>query len=253
MEITILGSGTGVPSLKRNAAGILIKAGQEHLLFDTGPGIMRQLLELGITYHDIRYVFYTHFHTDHTLDLAVLLFAANYNLSLRTGKLSIIGPQGLKNLYYGLLNVYGNVIRPQAYPLDLQEIAEQNLSIGSVNIRAMHMQHTPESLAYRIESPNAVVVYSGDTEMCENIITLGKDADILILDCSFPNELKAKGHLVPQEAAEIAKACCCKKLILSHLYPVSQADEVVKQARKIFKEGEVLAAFDLMQLTVGPT
>lgn len=250
MEITILGSGTGIPNLKRNAAGILIKTEKEQLLFDTGPGIMRKLLELGITYHDIPYVFYTHFHTDHTLDLAVLLFAAKYNLSLRTEKLSIIGPKGLKNLYHGLLNVYGCVIRPEAYQICLQEIEEQSLTIGSLNIRTMYMQHTPESLGYRIESQNAVVVYSGDTEMCENIIALGKDADILILDCSFPNELKVQGHLIPQEAAEIAKACHCKKLVLSHLYPVCQPDEAVKQAQKIFKEGEITAAFDLMRLTV---
>ncbi|MFH1075151.1 MAG: ribonuclease Z [Candidatus Firestonebacteria bacterium] len=249
MEITILGSGTGIPNLQRNAAGILIEVQKERLLFDTGPGIMKKLLESGITYHDIPYVFYTHFHPDHTLDLAVLLFAAKYNLSLRTKKLSIIGPKGLKNLYHGLLNVYGSVLNPEAYQIYLQEIEEQSLTIGSLNIRALHTQHTPESMGYRIESQNAVVVYSGDTEMCENIIALGKDADILILDCSFPNELKAKGHLIPQEAAEIAKACHCKKLILSHLYPVCQPEEAVKQARKIFKEGEVKAAFDLMRFT----
>ncbi|MBN2097722.1 MAG: ribonuclease Z, partial [Candidatus Omnitrophica bacterium] len=68
MEVTILGSGTGVPALKRNAAGLLIKVENENLLFDSGPGIIRKLLELGLTYHDIDYIFYTHFHTDHTLD-----------------------------------------------------------------------------------------------------------------------------------------------------------------------------------------
>ncbi len=249
MEITILGSGTGTPSLTRNATGLIIRIENENLLFDTGPGIIRRLLELGITYHDIDYIFYTHFHTDHTLDLATFLFAAKYALSLRIKKLDIIGPCGLERFYHSLLNLYGDVITPCAYELILREIGEQTLKLGAYKIDTLRMRHTPESIGYRVESGGKVVVYSGDTDVCENVVKLGQAADILILDCSFPDEMKVTGHLVPQEAGRIATACGCKKLVLSHLYPVCRQDVIAKQAKEAFK-GEVVVAHDLMALTL---
>ena len=247
MEITILGSGTGAPSLKRNPAGLLIKTGKDNLLFDTGPGTVRKLLELGLTYHDIDYIFYTHFHTDHTLDLAAILFAAKYHLSLRTRQLYIIGPQGLEKFYSSLLNLYGDVIRPEYYKVSLKEIKEQALTIGPYKINSMRMKHCPESTGYRVESAGKTVVYSGDTDVCENIVKLGRDADVLILECSFPDEMKVKGHLSAQEAGNIAKECNCGKLVLTHLYPVCQDEDIIKQARKAFK-GEISVAYDLMTL-----
>lgn len=259
MEITILGSGTGIPSLKRNAAGLIINplkalhqaSGRDHpaLLFDTGPGIVKRLLEVGVGYHDIEYIFYTHFHTDHTLDLATFLFAAKYALSLRTKQLNIVGPPGLTKLYQNILGLYEDVIRPCAYEVKLKEIQEESINLNGYKINAMRMEHCQESLGYRVELNGKVVAYSGDTDICENIMRLGQNADVLILDCSFPDEMKVKGHLVAREAAEIARACNCKKLVLSHLYPVCEEGDIKQQAEKYFK-GEIIVAYDLLKLSV---
>ena len=69
MKITILGSGTAVPSLRRNSAGVLLQNAGKNYLFDLGYGNVRQLLNLGITYHDIDRIFFTHNHPDHMCDL----------------------------------------------------------------------------------------------------------------------------------------------------------------------------------------
>ena len=249
MQITILGSGTGAPSLERNAAGLIVKIENKNLLFDSGPGTVRRLLEIGVTYHDIDSIFYTHFHTDHTLDLATFLFAARYAASLRTKTLELIGPQGLERFYNALLDLYGDVIRPQAYHVRLREVGEQSLDFGTYRIKTMQMEHAPESLGYRIESDAGALVYSGDTDTCANIVKLGQAEDVLILDCSFPDEMKVKGHLVPEEAARIAGECNCKRLVLSHLYPVCEQEKLIRQAKKVFK-GEVVVASDLMRLSL---
>ncbi len=249
MEVIILGSGTGTPTLKRNAAGLLIKIDNKNLLFDTGPGTVRRLLEIGLTYHDIDYIFYTHFHTDHTLDLAVILFAAKYILSLRSKELTIVAHRDFREFYDNFLNLYGQVIRPEAYQVKFREIGEDVFKLGSSIIKAMPMQHTPESLGYRVEANGRTVVYSGDTDVCENIVKLGEQADVLILDCSFPDEMKVKGHLTPQEAGTVARECNCRRLVLSHLYPVCKDEQIIKQARKTFK-GEIVVAHDLMSLRV---
>ncbi len=45
ITVTILGSGTCVPSLKRSSCSVLMEIGERRLLFDSGPGTMRRLLE----------------------------------------------------------------------------------------------------------------------------------------------------------------------------------------------------------------
>jgi len=52
LSVTILGSGTCVPSLKRSSCSILAKIRDKFLLFDSGAGTMRKLLENGIEIFD---------------------------------------------------------------------------------------------------------------------------------------------------------------------------------------------------------
>ena len=66
LTVTILGSGTCVPSLQRGSCSVLVQIGNQHLLFDSGPGTMRRLLEAGTTIFDLDYLFYSHFHPDHS-------------------------------------------------------------------------------------------------------------------------------------------------------------------------------------------
>ena len=77
LSVTILGSGTCVPSLKRSSCSVLMKAGDNILLFDSGAGTMRRLLEAGIEIYDVSFVFFSHFHPDHTGELASFLFLTN--------------------------------------------------------------------------------------------------------------------------------------------------------------------------------
>ena len=61
ISVTILGSGTCVPSLKRSSCAVLIEIGETRLLFDSGPGTMHRLLGVGVEIFDIDVIFYSHF------------------------------------------------------------------------------------------------------------------------------------------------------------------------------------------------
>ncbi len=78
MVVTILGSGTCVPSLKRSSCSVLVETGEKKLLFDIGPGTMRRLLEADTTIFDISYLFLSHFHPDHSGELVPFLFSTKY-------------------------------------------------------------------------------------------------------------------------------------------------------------------------------
>lgn len=249
MELTIIGSGTGAPSKTRAYPCTLIKVKNKHLVFDTGPGSLRQLLLAGVTYADVDYIYYSHFHPDHSLDLVSFLFAMKYDSPARTKPLYITGPCGLHKFHQGLVSVYGNTITPKTFDLHLKEIESGELTYDGWKITAEPVRHSSQSIGYRIESSaGRTIAYSGDTDYCDGIILLAKNTDLLVLECSFPDDNKIEGHLTPLLCAQIAQKAQCKKLILTHLYPV--CSEAIKNNAPLLAElktiydGEIVIAED---------
>ncbi len=254
MKITILGSGTCVPSLKRSSCSVLIEIGQGLLLFDSGAGTMRRLLEAGVTIDRLSHIFYSHLHPDHTGELVTLLFASKYpNTYRRLKPFTIVAAEGFVNFYEKLKLAYGEWIELAPGLLRISELntkGRDHLDCGLFDVDSLPMEHTDMSLAYRITGPNGKsVVYSGDTDLCDNLVTLAKGVDVLICESALPDEMKVPGHLTPSLAGRIATQAGVKKLVLSHFYPECDAVDVSEQCRKTY-HGPLVLAEDLMEIVL---
>lgn len=248
IKTTILGSGTCVPSLTRSSCSALIEVGKKNILIDSGPGTIRRLLRYGRDINDIDIILYTHLHPDHTSELVPFLFASKYG-DKRTRNLTIYGACGFKDFYIKLKAAYSNWIDPG----DIMDIIEvksgERIELPYFSIESRSVNHTPQSLAYKIESQNRSVVYSGDTDYSQNLIELAKNCDILICECSHPDELKTDGHLSPSSAGEIATKSTTKKLVLTHFYPQCDKVDIENQCRKTYS-GELVLGTDLMTMYI---
>lgn len=101
--------------------------------------------------------------------------------------------------------------------------------------------------------PGRKIVYTGDTRVCENVIKLAENADILIHDGTFSHDeienVKKAGHSTAKQAAEVAKIANVKKLYLTHVSQrYTDARLLEKEARGIFPESYV--AEDFMRVKV---
>ncbi|MEE4113494.1 MAG: MBL fold metallo-hydrolase [Desulfobacteraceae bacterium] len=253
-QITILGSGTCVPSLKRNPCSFLMKTGGDNLLFDCGPGIMRRLLEIDVSIFDISYLFLSHFHPDHSGELASFLFAMKYPApSSQKRPLTIVAGQGFRSFFERLKMVYGDwiVLPPEMFAvieLDTQQADHHTFS--SFTVSSMPVAHRPESLAYRIvDAQGKTLVYSGDSDVCDGLTVIAAKADLMICESAFPDGHKVDGHLTPALAGEIAQAADVTRLVLTHFYPACEAADIEKQCRSTYN-GKVILARDLMSLTL---
>ena len=90
--------------------------------------------------------------------------------------------------------------------------------------------------------PGRLVVFTGDTRPCASVVDAAQNADLLIHEATFGEEEKERaketGHSTAREAAQIALAAKARRLVLSHVsarYSIS-AEELVKEAREVFKE-----------------
>lgn len=112
------------------------------------------------------------------------------------------------------------------------------------------MAHISGSVGYRIEFRDGKsIAISGDTDYCQNIIDLAFEVNLLVLECSFPDGKKVEGHLTPSLAGRIASESHCKKLLLTHLYPVCDQFDILEQFKQVYR-GQIILAEDLMKIKI---
>ena len=253
VSVTIIGSGTCVPSLTRSACSVLMQFDSEKLLFDAGPGTMGRLLEAGVTIFDITHIFFSHLHPDHTGELVPFLFANKYPDGTRRKRpLTICGGTGFLAFYKQLKTIYKEWI-DGAGKLDIMEFSHSqsdSRQFDGFTINTVPVQHRDESIAFKVTAPNgATMVYSGDTDYSENLIGLAKNADLFICESALPDSMKVDGHLTPSFAGKMAALANVKKLVLTHFYPECDNVEIEEQCRKTFA-GPLVLAKDLMTINL---
>ncbi len=250
MKLTILGSGTNVHPT-RAAAGYLVKTDQL-LLLDFGPRTLKNLMAAGVNRHRIRHILFSHFHADHFADFVHFFFdAVFYSRFVGTRPdLTVIGPRGTKKLLGVMLNNFPGFNAAQ-FKTTIREVGDQTFRIGRTRITARTVEHSKRlhCLGYRIEYGRKVLAYSGDSMDCDGLRQLCRQADVAVLDCSFPIQRRGPNHMHAGDCGKVAQAAGVRRLILSHFYPVAERYDVTRQAARHFK-GRITKGRDLAMLTV---
>lgn len=251
ITLRILGSGTNVHPT-RAAAGYLVNTDQL-LLFDFGPRTLKNLMKAGIDRHQIRHILFSHFHADHFADFVHFFFDAVFH-SRFIGKrpdLTIIGPRGTKKLFHVMLKTFPGFSAAR-FKTRIREVTDRTFRIGRTRITARTVEHSRRlhCQGYRIEYGKKTLAYSGDSMYCQNLIRLCQDADVAVLDCSFPvQRQETTNHMHAGDCGRVAQEAGVKRLLLSHFYPVAERYDVRRQAARHFR-GRVFKGRDLMTVRV---
>ena len=98
VEITFLGTSSGVPTRSRNVSSVALRLSQrsELWLFDCGEGTQHQFLRSDLKVSQIRRIFVTHMHGDHIFGLMGLL--ASIGLAATPGRTSLVTASGAEAL-----------------------------------------------------------------------------------------------------------------------------------------------------------
>jgi ribonuclease BN (tRNA processing enzyme) len=261
MRVVITGSGSSWPDADRSSASQVIEVGDEPLLFDCGPGTGMSLMKAGINPTAINRIFLTHLHMDHSLEAPSIIFESY--LMGKKGKFDLYGPTGtadfcrllFERVYPYAPEIVGR-IRKEGLRVAPHEATEGLVcQARKYRVFSTQVEHGIPGIAFRIESGKRAVVVSGDTRPSKNLIGLAKGADLLIHECSFPDDMVAFArtthHSVPSEVGEVANQAGVKKLVLTHLFPhcKGREREMVRSANRKFS-GKVIASHDLLEIKV---
>jgi len=253
MRMTILGSGTAVPSLRRGAPGTLLEVGGDRVVIDAGPGTLQRLLRAGLTHDRVTHILITHNHLDHCGELAPWLFTARVPGASRTAPLIIGGSSGFMRMLSGLQQVYGHRVEPAGYTLTLITMdgaVAAPLAFDGWTLQAFPVNHIGSSFGYRIvDDAGTTFACTGDTDTCDGVVELARDADLLLVEASTPAALKTPGHLTAPEAGTIARRAGARRVVLNHFYPACDEVDMLAELRATWN-GDATLAEDGMSLEI---
>ena len=243
-QVVLLGTGTPNADPERSGPCTAVVVDGVAYLVDAGPGLVRRAAQAGrdkgvrgLGAAQLERVFLTHLHSDHTVGLTDLIFTP-WVLE-RSRPLQVYGPVGTKAMTGHLVAAFDqdiqlrlNGLEPaneDGYKVDAHEI-EAGLIYEDerVKVKAIPVDHGSwkHAFGYRFETPDKVVVVSGDCRPSESLIEASKDADILVHEVYSTTgyatrppvwqRYHAAFHTSTAELAEIAAKSKPKLLVLTH-------------------------------------
>jgi len=282
MKITLLGTGGPRPDAHREGPSSVISIGDENILVDAGRGVASRLVQAGIPITEVGYVFITHHHFDHTAGLADMLFAS-WNKA-RNKTIRVFGPKGTKEMLNHLFKAYSKDIwyRLEETVLTVEKLVDIRYMVevydvesglvfdgGNWKVYCEYVDHGQglgmsreewPCLGYRVEAECKAVSFSGDAVMCQGLLDIAREADVLVMCCYYAKEemkdsdLELIGRHVlasSDTVGQIASYAGVKMLILNHIRekPESLIEKMVDDIGKSYS-GEVIAGRDLLEITI---
>lgn len=247
-KLIILGSSNAIATRNHENAYMVLAGETRTVLIDSPHNPLLRLKEIGIDYDDVTDLVLTHFHPDHVSGIP--LFLMDMWLRGRKKALDIHGLNHALTRLENLMDAFAWKNWPGFFPVRFNRLPDKGfspvLSSSDFDIYASHVRHMIPTIGLRVESKKSgkVATYSCDTEPCEEVVRLARDADILIHESSGA----FMGHSSSEQAAEIATKAGVKELYLIH-YPTGEFwnENLLEDARRNF-DGEVKLAKDLMEL-----
>lgn len=279
-RVTLLGSGVPDPKPDRFSASTLVEAGDQKFLIDVGRGATIRLYQLHIPLGKIDAVFFTHYHSDHTVGMPDLLLTGWLPppFARRTSPIRVIGPVGARALMDGLASAYVGDIKgreeeqhlsPAGVAANVDEFKKDGIVYdhGGVKVTAFAVEHgIKPAVGYRIDYDGRSVVLSGDTSYNENVIKFGAGADLVIHEVAVfsPELLKLPAfqhiqaiHTTPTQAGTVFARVHPKLAVYTHIVQLGTAKapapglaEIVSETRNTY-QGPLAVGEDLMTFDIG--
>ncbi|MBD8078022.1 MBL fold metallo-hydrolase [Cellulosimicrobium arenosum] len=231
-------------------AAVAAAAGHEardwNVVLDLGNGALGAL-QHHLDPLDLDAVALSHLHPDHFVDVCGLYVYLRYHPergSVRTGvpsRLPVLGPSATGrriDAAYGAEPGEG-----LGGELDVRTWEPGvPVRIGPLTLEPYRVFHPVEAYGVRVTGPSSVrpgeqvvLAYTGDTDACDGVVDLARDADLLLSEAAF-HEGRDDGvergiHLTGRRAGEVATAAGARRLVLTHLPAWNDPGRALAEAR----------------------
>lgn len=267
--VVILGSGVPAADPDRFGPAVVVVVDSSAYLFDAGVGVVRRwasAIRTGVAPIDasgLRKAFITHLHSDHTLGLPELIFTS-WTIDRRSRPLDLYGPKGLNAMATHILAAYSEDVAirtgrggdDEGSAPPVVRVHEIGAGIAYndslVEITAFPVPHgtRPIAFGYRVETPDKLIVLSGDTSPADIVADECNGCDILLHEGGAVTDAESDSyyrsfHTSTEQLARIATKAKPKLLVLYHQRPANATTEKSYRLLRSLYPGAFVVARDL--------
>lgn len=237
MLLTVLGCSGSVPGPESPASGYLVRAGNTSVVLDLGNGTFGALQR----YLDpfvLDGLILSHLHPDHCADVSALTVYRRYHP--HPPPCDLLPVYGPPDAAERLIAAYA----PNADERNRTDLSDlytfrshgEAARIGPLGVRAARVEHSCDAYAVRVSHAGRALVYSGDTGPCPQLVELATGADVLLAEASWPERSgNPPGvHLSGKDAGQAAAAAGVGRLLITHVPPWTDAEQVLSEAKAVF-------------------
>ena len=275
MKVTLLGTGSPLPSATCAGPSTLVQAAGQNIVVDAGRAVVMRLAGAMCPPPFVTAVVLTHLHSDHICDLNDII-TTRWIASPAATPLPIYGPVGTRRMVDGLLAMlsqdegyrmshHHDLNANGGMKVEVHEVsAGDAFSIGDVNVSVHPTDHRPvaPTIGFRMEADGVVAALAGDTVPCEGLDVMCNNADIYVQTVLREDLVRQFAPVVPtserfldildyhstvEQAGQTAARNNVKTLVLTHFVPAiqpGQEDEWRAMAAAHFN-GEIVVGPDL--------
>lgn len=271
-KVVLLGTGTPNAEPDRSGPAVAVVVNEVPYLIDCGPGIVRRANEAfqsgvdGLKVENLKRLFVTHLHSDHTAGYPDLIFTP-WVLG-RDEPLEVYGPAGIGEMTEHILAAYQQDIRNRlegmepandsGYRVKTHEIKPGIVyQDTNVTVEAFAVKHGswPEAYGFVFTTPDKKIVVSGDAVPSETLVEKCNGCDVLIHEVYSAlrfekrapvwQEYHSSSHTSTYELAELASRARPGLLVLYHqLYWGATDEELLSEITERY-DGKVVSGKDL--------
>ena len=252
VTVTVLLAGTPTPTPSKWGTAILVRSATTKVLVDVGPGATRSLVQAGVGPTEVDAVVFSHHHFDHNAGFPAFFLSRWDQGAGLIDDLLVYGPPPTVGFVDKLFAAESGAFWPDLHARMQAPVSQavyrnrggdlprlppdpqvrdihpgEGFMIGDIRFTpglARHVQPYLDSNAYRIEVGSSSVVYTGDTEPCDEVVELARGADVLVSMCwdeerSMVESGESPGQTGTLGAARLAAQAEAGSLILTHRGP----------------------------------
>ncbi|MBE7699993.1 MBL fold metallo-hydrolase [Oerskovia sp. Sa1BUA8] len=249
MRLVVVGSSGSFAGPESPASSYLVQVpdgvspdGREwNLLLDMGNGALGALQRV-VDPRRLDAIGLSHLHPDHFVDVCGLYVYLKYHPDRAAdpargpdhpaahaahGVLPVWGPSGTADRIGATYGLEAGESMDSQFDFRTWQPG-QVVTVGPLEIEPYRVYHPVEAYGMRVTGPSSLVpgervtlAYTGDTDACDGVVDLARDADLLLAEAAFQegrDDAVDRGiHLTGKRAGEVATAAGARRLVLTHL------------------------------------
>lgn len=206
-------TGTGSIWTEPNGASVLI---DDNIMIDFPGGLCKALRRMGTDPFGIDTVLITHMHGDHVLEVPVwALDRVKHGAAEQSSRICATREQaeGLRKL---MTLSFDSSLREEAVSRQFQFVTDDCFSAGRYQVQRIPVSHgSLPAFGYEIRDGKNTVSVSGDTCLCDGLLQMAADSDLLICEVSLPEGNEK--HMGVPEVVKLAREYPQLKIVTTHM------------------------------------